>query len=375
MNFLDISHINDIQSKVIYKPEIRWMQQKSVPITVGCYMYMDSHTFDEPAALECRGISFDDHGRVLSRPLHKFFNVGEKMTVDELKVREEMHMIAHVFEKLDGSIISTSAMPDGSWAFRSRKSYDSDVVKIATALAYEESSTNLRRFCKYVTDHGLTACFELTSPEAQIVLPQATTRLRLLHVRDNFSGEYVLLDPDHPVHDWIDIWEIEECPIENHSVADLLRMKSCLTGFEGWVIQFTDGDMVKLKTDWYSRLHKSISFMRERDIARLALRGELDDVRDALAELKISSAAVDAIETKVKNRLVAIELWVNQIVADSAGVSRKDFAIANKHDPLFSLMINRFIGKAVECAEYYEKHHLEAEFTLNTLIPGAGELV
>lgn len=46
--------------------------------TVIDYGFVDNDTFDHPARVQCRGIKFGPDGRILARPFHKFFNLGER---------------------------------------------------------------------------------------------------------------------------------------------------------------------------------------------------------------------------------------------------------------------------------------------------------
>jgi RNA ligase len=379
--FKNIASIEDIRPFVAGKPEIKWARHTN-GATVGCYMFQDKSTFDSPEALECRGIAFDDQGRVLSRPLHKFFNVGERPNVFDLPTLAHMSAVYAVYEKLDGSIISTSKLPDGGWALRSRKSYTSDVVGIAKDLIVNVSvgddEWGLAHFCALVTEQGFTACFELTSPDAQIVMPQQRTLLRLLHVRDNFSGEYVMMDPDHPVHQWIATFDVPMCPLllqspNEEQIRALMESIATDETREGVVIQYTSGDMVKLKTPWYMRLHKSISFMRERDIAELALLGELDDVRANLQAVGIDTFEVDTIERTVKEKLLDMDSEVNVALKNDSNLDRKSFAIKYKDHQYFGLMMAGYTGKEIDFASFYRKHQLDQDFTMRTLLPSAAE--
>jgi RNA ligase len=379
--FKNVANIGDIKPFVAAKPEIKWARHTN-GATVGCYMFQDKDTFDSPEALECRGIAFDDQGRVLSRPLHKFFNVGERGEAIGLVDRAQMREVYAVYEKLDGSIISTSKLPDGGWALRSRKSYTSDVVGIANDLILPAQTGSdewgLAHFCKLVTEEGFTACFELTSPDAQIVMPQQRTLLRLLHVRDNFSGEYVMMDLDHPVWGWIATFDVPLCPVllqnpDHGQIMDLLAQIEQDETREGVVIQYTDGDMVKLKTPWYLRLHKSISFMRERDIAELALLGELDDVRVNLQAVGIDTFEVDTIERTVKNKLLDMDSEVNVALKNDGNLDRKTFAIKYKDHQYFGLMMAGYTGKEIDFASFYRKHRLDQDFTMRTLLPSAAD--
>jgi RNA ligase len=114
--FKRIEHIDDIRSAVTGKEEIKYILQPN-GTTIVCYMFQDSHTFDTPEAIECRGIAFGSDGKIVSRPLHKFFNMGEKawLTPDELLKRDD---VVAIYDKLDGSMIATS-YHNGKLEFRS----------------------------------------------------------------------------------------------------------------------------------------------------------------------------------------------------------------------------------------------------------------
>jgi hypothetical protein len=105
--FKNIASIQDIQPFVIAKPEIKWARHTN-GVTVGCYMFQDRDTFDSVESLECRGIAFDDQGRVLSRPLHKFFNAGERADVVTPESMAAMGCVYAVYEKLDDIYIWTT---------------------------------------------------------------------------------------------------------------------------------------------------------------------------------------------------------------------------------------------------------------------------
>ena len=77
-------------------------------------------------------------------------------------------------------------------------------------------------------------------------------------------------------------------------------------GIEGWVIQFGDGDMVKLKTDWYLSLHKKIVFLTERDIAELVLNEQIDDYKSMLVGEGVDIAEILTVETNVNSLVTSI---------------------------------------------------------------------
>jgi len=47
------------------------------------YVYAVDTTFETAIARECRGLKFDREGKLIARPFHKFFNLGEKRPPQE----------------------------------------------------------------------------------------------------------------------------------------------------------------------------------------------------------------------------------------------------------------------------------------------------
>lgn len=366
MKFPRIEHIDDVRPFVAGKPEIRFATHDN-GVTIGCYMFMDSKTFEDQIALECRGIAFDKDGRICSRPLHKFFNVGEKEWLSQERILA-LADAPRTMEKLDGSMIAT-AWVDGELAWRSKKSFTSDVVRLTHEFLAQQPDDSIVAFATLVASAGYTATFELTHPLARIVVDQDKPRLRLLHVRDNVTGEYVLLDPAHRMHMWVEKFDIECAPIYEVSMQWAFDALEGMTGQEGYVIQFGTGDMAKLKCPWYARLHRSITFLRERDIALASLNEELDDLKAALAEAGVDLGPVNAVESRVKSRLLEIMGEVERVTDRS--MDRKSFAIANKGHPLFGLLMANWQGKELDIADWFIKHRLKEEFTLRVLADGA----
>ena len=366
--FKQINTINDVLPAVAGKKEIRFSKQPN-GITVGCYMFMDSSTFDSAEALECRGVAFDESGAIVSRPLHKFFNLGEKswLTAEALG-KQEIHAI---YEKLDGSMIAT-AWIEGRLHWRSKKSFGSDVVALTKKLLELEGFQGLVGFSERVASRGMTAIFELTHPDARIVVDAQAPKLTLLHVRDNVTGEYLLLDGKHEVHAWIDEFGVPVAPVYTQmDLPQALESLQSMRDMEGYVIQLKSGEMVKLKCPWYLRLHRSITFLRERDIAELALSEGLDDVKAALTEAGIDLSAVDGVESRLKSILEGLMDQVEGGYEAHKLLDRKAFAIALKDHELFGLMMQMYLGREVDIKDWYRKARLRNDFSLRVLADGA----
>jgi RNA ligase len=376
--FKRIESIADIKPAVAHKNEIRFYKQPN-GITMSLYLFMDSKTFDSPEARECRGAAFDDNGDIVSRPLHKFFNMGEKDYLSPEKLLERTDIVG-IYEKLDGSMIAT-AWVNGALAWRSKKSFDSDVVKLVHKFLAEETGEDVfmgyrvRKdyvdFAETVAAQGHTAIFELTHPEAQIVVPQSEPRLRLLHVRENITGEYVMLDPDHYIHTVIDYYRIPVVPKLKMPLQQAFDNLEIMHNQEGYVVQFADGDMVKIKCPWYTRLHRSITFLRERDIAVLALNEELDDMKRHMVEVGIPLAKVEEVESRLKSRLLELTDEIEAAYEADKNLDKKSFAIKNSKHPLFGLMMGLYTGAGFNLNDWYSKNRLKAEFSLKSLLEGA----
>jgi RNA ligase len=110
-----IEHINDVL------PHIEGRQDFVVAHKDGYtaidYVYSTADTFDNPMRIECRGLKFNADGRILARPLHKFFNVNERPeTQAGLLDFGKPHV---VMDKLDGSMIHP-AIVHGEVVFMTR---------------------------------------------------------------------------------------------------------------------------------------------------------------------------------------------------------------------------------------------------------------
>ena len=356
MQFLEINTLDDLRPHVEGKKEIT-VRTNDEGYTTVVYQFMDSSTFDSIPSLEARGIMFDDLDNIISRPLHKFHNLNATHSGVNSYTREYIlankDKVRQIFEKLDGSMIST-ANYNGEVRLRSKKAFDTDVCKLAQPIY--DADVRIQEFCKLCIQNGWTATFELTHPEARIVLDYSEPQLRLLHVRDNVTGKYLDLFHDLPACPTVSLGRLEDILSEEHLVS--------LKDTEGYVIQFEDGDMVKIKCPWYVSLHRTVTFVRERDIAELVLDERLDDVYAAFDQLKIDTDAVAKIETTIKNELLTISKMVETLHAITQGEDRKTVALRHRDWSLFPLLMRMRDGKDLNLTDFYRKNCLKQQWSL-----------
>lgn len=379
MNFTKIESIETVKSAVLHKKEILWYSPLDT-IVCACYIIQDKDTFDSPESLECRGIAFNSStGTVASRPLHKFFNVGERGYTVENLLNHDPADIAGIYPKLDGSLIATCTKDDET-ILRSKKSFDGEHVQLAWDclrdtklvsgnLVLTKTTFKYQEFFSYLKDINATAIFELIHPDNRIVVNYAgNPSLVLLHVRDNVSGEYLLLDPNHQLHAAIFNCRVPRVsPIAYSSMKELINSLDTMENAEGYVIQFKNGNMVKLKCPWYLKMHRAVSMLRERDIAELILSEQIDDSKKCLTALGISLDQIHEIENKIKKDILEILGTVELIYSNDHLLSRKDFAIKYKGCEYFSLLMKKYSGAEIDYKGWYRKNKLEKNFSLKNI--------
>lgn len=364
----------ELRTAVADREEIRFMKQPN-GTTVCSYIVAGADTFRCNFSREARGVVFDENGFTIARPLHKFFNVNER---PETQVSQlDWTQVSRVMLKRDGSMIHTVKLAEDGRNFtvKSKKSFESDVaVQSKKWLLHRE---NFVRFCTDVTALGLTAIFEWTSPTARIVVGYKVEELQLLHVRDNITGQYfnqmdleaLSVKYGVPLVETVEIIPRGFEPVfPQEYFVDLAESTEEI---EGWVIQFANGDMVKLKTKWYMDRHHAMTFLRVRDIARMVIDESLDDLKAKLAGDGIDLTPILEIESKVVNEIDVIiervETTFNSVIGANPDITRKDFAILLKEHPLFGMLMQKFSGKEPDYKGFFERRHLDEMFDLTQI--------
>jgi RNA ligase len=360
--FPRIEHINDLLPHIQHKPELR-VRTEPNGFTVVCYMIAGDNTFDDAWSRECRGILFDPEGRIHHRTMTKFFNVGERESTR--KENLDWSQLRRVMDKRDGSMITTSFYK-GELMVKSKKSFDSLVAQ--QARAFISARNNYANFIKFLTLKGMTPSWEWTTPRMRIVLPYERDMLTLLHIRDNVTGEYIDYTTDEEVAAAIAQYLIPVVDIIPLAGDDLFTALATMERAEGYVVQFNDGEMVKLKCDWYLNLHRTMTFVRERDIAELVINEQIDDLKDQMRTLGVPLDEVLEVEARAVARFNKLIHDVESVASTyHPDIGFKDFAIANKDHPLFGLIMHVARGKEPDYKDHFLRHVLREEFTLEQL--------
>ena len=320
-----IRHISDVLPHIEGRDEFVVAEREGY--TVINYVVAMADTFnmsgfdDLTGAIrrECRGLIFDRDGNLMSRPFHKFFNVNEREETQTHVV--DMSQPHVIMEKMDGSMIRP-ILVDGHLRLATKMGVTSVAMQAETWLAARDPA--LKLWMVVMMGQGITPIFEWVSPFNQIVLAYETADLVLLALRNNLTGEY--LDVGDPKDN--KLWTVvPQYGSVVGNLGDYISRQRGAEGREGDIIRFADGHMLKVKNDWYVRIHKTVDrIVFDRNIVNLILNEEVDDVVPMLP--KVQADRVRDFERRFAERLHATvekyDRYWNTVVA--SGLDRKRYA-------------------------------------------------
>ena len=315
-NFPTITHIDDVLPAIEGCSDFIVAQRDGYKIIN--YMVAKEDTFDGPHAAirrECRGLKFDLDGKLIARPYHKFFNLGEKA-----EARNPNLSIPHVIlEKLDGSFIHPFLV-NGKLEL-STKMGITDVAK--QVYPFLDANPNYKEFMEDMIFRGCTPIFEWCSRQQRIVVDYPVDRLVLTAIRENSTGNYHSLSSLNKIAEKYDIEVVKSYDAMTYEQA--LKVIE-FEGGEGIVIRFDNGHMLKVKTETYLQLHRvKASIEQERNVIALILDEKLDDLRPLLSDTDL--ARLNKFEHSVVFGMQMAAMSVSTKLKEGQYLSRKDFAL------------------------------------------------
>ena len=325
-----IEHLDDVLPLVEGREDFAVMERGDH--VVICYYRIDTETFPEietehdKILRECRGLTFcTKTGALLSRKFHKFFNLGERPeTLIENVDFSQYHV---VLEKMDGSMIVPLWLnAEIRWHTKGGLS-----ATAQRAEAYVENNEKYVDFAKDLLQEGWSPIFEWCSQDDKIVLDYPEDQLTLLAVRRMKDGVYQShAEVSLKAHEY-NIPVVFQFDPEKVTTEQLIKEIGGEENTEGVVIRFDDGHMLKVKSEWYSNLHKVLSNCAwEYNIVRLILNGQTDDIKALLFDLQQPMAEI--IEQYEKDFWAYLNDYVGKVEAkyeelvDKYGEERKDIA-------------------------------------------------
>jgi RNA ligase len=228
---------------------------------------------------ECRGLIFDRDGVLMSRPFHKFFNINEREETQAHVVALDLLFDHVIMEKMDGSMIRP-ILVDGYLRLATKMGVTNVAMEAEAWLAAQDSS--LKDWLRQCVEDSVTPIFEWVSPFNQIVLAYEEADLVYLGTRCNTSGWY-MMDKSCPFN------VVPRYGSMEGNILEYIAHQRGAEGREGDIIRFADGHMLKVKNDWYVRIHKTIDRITfDRNIVDLIINEEVDDVIPMLPTVQVN---------------------------------------------------------------------------------------
>lgn len=232
---------------------------------------------------ECRGMIFAPDGRIIRRPLHKFFNINERE--ETLAKNIDFSRPHDLLTKLDGSSISPCVISK-ELRYGTRMG-PTDIGDQAHRFANENDS--YIHFWNFCESYGYTPVYEWQSRQQRIVVDHPEDRLDLLAVRNMITGEYFTYDYLQAWEDEMGIPIVKPLNVPGATAAELVenvRTLPLAEYGEGVVVRFRDtGDMYKAKSDEYCIIHRAKErILEERYVVEDIINGNIDDVMATVLE-------------------------------------------------------------------------------------------
>lgn len=275
------------------------------PISIFNYRLAQFSDFNSPLenkpevkAFEMRGLTFvfNKDGSLYKRfvLLEKFFNLNQVANSMYSVVKD--YKIRYVNKKEDGSIASFIQLPNGKIIGRSKMGFDNDQANGINKIYKTNSDVN--SFVDWALNNDIVPIFEYVAPHNRIVLRYSSEELILLRLRDNKTGRHI------DIKEHLDkIASIKIAPFEDDTTLnDLIEKSKTEAEREGWIVQFDNDHMVKIKTDWYRNLHSVYTndLYHEDKLIKLIIDEKIDDIICELKEDDHLRRRVDEIVSIIK---------------------------------------------------------------------------
>lgn len=229
-----------------------WIRRKVGEDGLRIYCYTEATTWEwhwDDYTRMARGLILDSEGNIVARPFPKFFNLGEPSCPDLPQLPYSL------WEKMDGSL-GIFFYHEGQWRVSTKGSFSNLYTEFASDFVW-----SLDVFPKEVT--VLTEIVPEQDNMARVV--KHTPGVYFLGAVDRDTGKD--LPPEHYSRLWIG----PTAQMDNRTIEDALSSTSKLSGTEGWVVRYSNGTRVKIKTAWYLRLFRAISNLNKDSVRNMIL--------------------------------------------------------------------------------------------------------
>lgn len=258
---------------------------------------------------ECRGLIFGADGGLIARPYHKFFQLGEhpETLPDELAPRLRAER-PRALEKLDGAMVTAGRL-DGALRLFTRRGPS---PLASAAEAHLRGRPRAWRQIEALVDEGWTPIFEWCAREHRLVIDYPEPRLVLTALRRRITGDY--LDYDELSAAAPDL-ERPACWGRVEDLDALARDVRAAPEGEGVVLRFDSGELVKLKSWRYLRLHRAVESVDPTKARwEVVLAGETDRLLPLLDPEQ--GAELRRLDERVRAAIGREIAWIEAQIAD-----------------------------------------------------------
>lgn len=328
--FANISHIDEVRPHVDASDGQFYISEKGDYLVANYAAIMTTFPpMDTEAGKilrECRGLIFDaKSGKIIRRPLHKFFNLGEKEDSrgDNFKPED----VVAVYDKLDGSMIAPFILRRPGekmvrWGTKMGLTHMTPDVE-----AFVERNRGFEEFAIAMLSVDVQPIFEYMAPKHRIVVNHSEEKMELLALRHIYTGQYYDYDTmlkcvePHGIK-CVKRWEVDPS-------LDLVDQVRDLEGSEGVVLELKNGDRLKVKSLWYVDLHKNReAIAREKYVVGLILNERIDDAIGLVPDFVVPrlEAYVKAFMQEYEAKRILVTYYI--LNALGSFQQKRDFAIA-----------------------------------------------
>lgn len=306
--------------------------------------------FNDYETCLCRGITFNEQGKIVCCPFVKFGNYGEGYVPDIDWAS------ARVLEKLDGSLIMLW-FDNNFWHISTSKNinaFDAPVGIINSTFGELFVEAMIKQGLIYATlNPDYTYMFELTSPYNKVVVPYEKTEIWHIGTRDNITLREVEVN--------IGIQKPKEYPVSSLEECINAAAALCDNGIkEGFVVVDKYYNRIKVKSPLYISLHHTHNNgqISRKDILSLIFNREEGEYLTYFPEKTI---IINRYKEKIMKIVDLMEAELYKYKEHLVKMARKDVAIFIKD--MFTIPDFGFVNlyKNEICAwDYLQKLSVDA---------------
>lgn len=333
------------------------------------YLLCSTNDWLMPAAIEARGIVFDitDENNVfcLSRPMKKFFNYKENALVSDISFKDSNF----VMDKIDGSLMSsfTYVNPQGeqNTFLKSKGSFYSEQAKDANVYLNKDENKLLKNLITKCEILGYTVNMEYTAPHNRIVVRYPEEKLTILNLRHRETGEYIL--PNEKLFsllennniDFNTTLFVQNQLVEGKTMEEFVQSiyDDSRIDFEGVVIEYGNGEFVKVKSKVYLAAHSLKGGIMDghRKLYEVIVNEQVDDVKAALFDDVMAMEKIVSMESYIVPQFNHIIHSTQDFVEQNKHLDIKTFALKAQEDlgKSYTFAMNMYRGKKMDWKQHF----------------------